>query len=1162
MFASDDVGTGGQFARTISILPGGKVNGVRSSHVFDSREVPLKHIYKLMMADDKPARLGKEKPMVTPIKAAVSDAVPVCVLVMGSSGSEKREMFQGSYPDDRITTPAQTETERDAGLAGLIAEDLFTALASDKNTFKESLVADSKCAVTVKFVEFYDELVTDLLRPTTSEDILQREPVVVINDLCQGGSLRSAWAPRVYSAYDVLELIRKGKSRRDKRANKKASAECAACYLELELHHLCLVQKDHVHPPLIKPSAVLTKEELSRGWECVAASRLSLVEVPSIHKLAEKELIVREGTTRNRSLLSLATCIKALSQPLSTRGVIPFGNSQLTSLIAEALEGNGFLISLACGSSTDSPKTLSALLSLQQQLREIRQFPISRRRTHVTGLLMRHRAHITALQEVISSCQQEAQSLRCALNEKIGGFFVSGDAHMSHCERHRVLELSLADSKMDAMSAREDGIKMYKVLELLRQKYKNLAEQKANQAKELIATQQAKLNVSKAFLDLQLQMCRARESSEIRGFAAESALASVTQEANYLANQCGMLRAGELRAQNEEDMLAAKLNQSRKVSEKCRVDAVRWREELDALEKLKTLEQARSTEMSAELLKIVAQQDTISDRVNEQGRLTQEVATANADTAAKNDELIQSILSMRHEISELKEKYLRSNAQLEHVQRDAGRVLLDHDYVAADFFANKEKEILNLKRLINEGLSKLRATMKDQERMATKTWSDKRAASRRIKGLKIALERYDVNVLQIKIERDSIADRINAIEASFCARLNRDLAATLVGCPSAERKNNINPSKSHSIIIATFVSQFVHTRAPLKLDSISLYYQDLVRSYRNTEDSLVSDIKSLKVSEQRATTQSYALYDYCQRLEGVVADLAPLTLEEIQSSACNNGVKAAAFMASNTDHDNYLRSLTDLRRKIIRQQDLAISAIRSVQIACKEEQDHSAELIQERYELKDRGSHEHKPRARSGRLKVQEPNHVLFARRHTFDDVNKANRRFRTVQEATVSTAVATRCCKSGHYHNRQDTISRAQLSLAHNQVKKVHCQISTTCPEAVLPGESISASKFSSQKKLLMVEDTCTTLLKTLESLSNDPEAAMLLLAHAEKRCIQLNYRVAALEEELMNYQVYMREESCVKTTDTHQQEGENDLSKRTYIKGYGRGRLSQGGT
>ena len=58
---------------------------------------------------------------------------------------------------------------------------------------------------------------------------------------------------------------------------------------------------------------------------------------------------------------------------------------------------------------------------------------------------------------------------------------------------------------------------------------------------------------------------------------------------------------------------------------------------------------------------------------------------------------------------------------------------------------------------------------------------------------------------------------------------------------------------------------------------------------------------------------------------------------------------------------------------------------------------------------------------------------------------------------------------------------------------------------------------------------------------------------AHAEKRCIQLNYRVAALEEELMNYQVYMREESCVKTTDTHQQEGENDLPKRTYIKGTG---------
>ena len=207
-------------------------------------------------------------PFSSPVAAAALDAVPVCMLVLGSSVSKKRDLFQGPYPGkEMLPVASQTETDAGEGIIGLLSNDLFEVLAANTNCPWGSNFAQWRCVVTVKFVEFHDELVTDLLRPSTNERIDDTTPcfrkaagkdcgiagtVVVTNDMHRGAYLQGATSQRVYSATDVARLVQEGRLRRDQYADVQASMDCAACYFELELHHLALSDRSECKPSPIR----------------------------------------------------------------------------------------------------------------------------------------------------------------------------------------------------------------------------------------------------------------------------------------------------------------------------------------------------------------------------------------------------------------------------------------------------------------------------------------------------------------------------------------------------------------------------------------------------------------------------------------------------------------------------------------------------------------------------------------------------------------------------------------------------------------------------------------------------------------------------------------------------------------------------------------------
>ena len=79
--------------------------------------------------------------------------------------------------------------------------------------------------------------------------------------------------------------------------------------------------------------------------------------------------------------------------------------------------------------------------------------------------------------------------------------------------RLKDLEKTLLEANIESTTAKEDGAKVYKMLELFKAKYSKLVEMKANQAKQLILSEEQKLEISKALLDLKMENS---EMTEVR----------------------------------------------------------------------------------------------------------------------------------------------------------------------------------------------------------------------------------------------------------------------------------------------------------------------------------------------------------------------------------------------------------------------------------------------------------------------------------------------------------------------------------------------------------------------------------------------------------------------------------------------------------------------
>ena len=1183
----------GVLTRSYTVLPSGLLCGVQSENMFNSDDMSLKQMYHRMK------HLPHTTPFSSPVAAAALDAVPVCMLVLGSSVSKKRDLFQGPYPGkEMLPVASQTETDAGEGIIGLLSNDLFEVLAANTNCPWGSNFAQWRCVVTVKFVEFHDELVTDLLRPSTNERIDDTTPcfrkaagkdcgiagtVVVTNDMHRGAYLQGATSQRVYSATDVARLVQEGRLRRDQYADVQASMDCAACYFELELHHLALSDRSECKPsPTTARSTVLNNEELAQGWKCIALSTISIIEVPSTHKLAipREQLILREGSKRNRSLYSLVSCIDNLCKPHSTRVHVSHGNSQLASLLAERLGGNCLLLSLACADANDSSETRSATLQLQSKLGSIRQFPVSLSQTHVLGLVLRHRACMLAMNRLANDHHSQVTKSELVVREKNDDFEQPLDAPLS--KRLHILERLLADSRLDTTSAREDSTRVYNVLELFKGKYTQLAEQKANQAKALIRAEQAKMDISRAFLESKLSKSNLRASSELDRYSSESVFLSLKDRAAELAIECEELRALKAHMQSRENFLTTELSKTHETSEKLRCEVARFSREEDVLRLEVNTEKARNIEISAELLRVAQQRDALKRSAQKHNEITRNIDRDSAvdatsvDAERRNRQLLKSANKMKAEFSGLQRDHASVTAELSQARVEAERALLDQDKDAAAILKAREAELAEARELVEESLQKLTLMKDAKEKNAWGLHGEVLAMKRRVSNLELALKRSKADAAQIKMEGNAMRKRCIAQEADYCARLDADLASALENVYWTSQDARPNTSMDSLPTLNGLVVKFVEFRDPLQKNSFSACYQRFVQSYREREGQLGSDVDNLRASQRLATARLKAALDHCDCLQDALTRHCPTKVKELKHEFGETLERAAGDLSEapvpqtvEAERESYYAALDEVRARATLQQGRAIAAIRSLQKACKEKQERNDDLARQidglcgetpRPGVKPRASEETsavttrleanrspvvqgetetEPQRDSKEGKEDMDQALIRAKAH-YDEALRRAEALKLVANRMQQAREPQHTSRTQIDPDRRRAKAGKQIATARRAVQRLHRDL-----ELAALGDDSPARMGSSEMRNLSWLDKSS---RTPETNSNPnanvrditPKSTMALLGEAEGRCVQLAYRVQTLEEELARYREYMertiRRYHVVQTETSHE--------------------------
>eukprot|EP00602_Paraphysomonas_sp_CaronLab_P001022 CAMPEP_0185033720 /NCGR_PEP_ID=MMETSP1103-20130426/22960_1 /TAXON_ID=36769 /ORGANISM="Paraphysomonas bandaiensis, Strain Caron Lab Isolate" /LENGTH=699 /DNA_ID=CAMNT_0027570099 /DNA_START=449 /DNA_END=2548 /DNA_ORIENTATION=+ len=218
------------------------------------------------------------------------------------------------------------------GLIPRISADLFHTvderLAGYRGTEKE----DTKCMITVSYLEIYNETIKDLLNPSDKVLKIHESPKtgIYVKDLCE---------LIVKDSSDIMRLIEQGNTVRRVAATNMNDQSSRS--------HSCFTVK--IEQKLIT--------ELSGGVtrEQVVKAKLNLVDLAGSERASKtgaSGATLKEGAKINLSLMTLGTVINTLAAG-GSKGHIPYRDSQLTRLLQESLGGNAATVMIAAISPAD-----------------------------------------------------------------------------------------------------------------------------------------------------------------------------------------------------------------------------------------------------------------------------------------------------------------------------------------------------------------------------------------------------------------------------------------------------------------------------------------------------------------------------------------------------------------------------------------------------------------------------------------------------------------------------------------------------------------------------------------------------------------------------------------------------------------------------------------
>jgi len=242
-----------------------------------------------------------------------------------------------------------------------------------------------KYTVKISMIEIYNELIKDLLEPSSENLDLREDPL-------KGPTVAGMAEIVAKSATEVMGLLHNGNKNRTQEAT-EANATSSRSHAILQV---VVEQRDRNPGP----------------QSSVKIGKLSMIDLAGSERASStnnrgQRLI--EGANINRSLLALGNCINALVMSKSN-GFIPYRDSKLTRLLKDSLGGNCRTIMIA--------NITPAASSFEETLNTLKYANRAKKiKTQATKNVLNVSYHVTQYLSLIAGLKREIQGLKSELVE-------------------------------------------------------------------------------------------------------------------------------------------------------------------------------------------------------------------------------------------------------------------------------------------------------------------------------------------------------------------------------------------------------------------------------------------------------------------------------------------------------------------------------------------------------------------------------------------------------------------------------------------------------------------------------------------------------------------------------------------------------------------------
>ncbi|UJR35549.1 hypothetical protein I4U23_028302 [Adineta vaga] len=196
--------------------------------------------------------------------------------------------------------------------------------------------------IRVSYCEIYNEQIHDLINPSHTQGLQVRGSVE------DGFYVENLFQTYIETMDELLTILEEGELNRamaSHNLNDTSSRSHAMLSIQIE--------QDIAGPEN-------STEQMTRQGKLIF---VDLAGSEKVKLSLSKGKQLTETNNINKSLLTLGTCISALSDPVKRGGHIPYRDSKLTRLLADSLGGHGITLMIACISPANSceSETLSTL---------------------------------------------------------------------------------------------------------------------------------------------------------------------------------------------------------------------------------------------------------------------------------------------------------------------------------------------------------------------------------------------------------------------------------------------------------------------------------------------------------------------------------------------------------------------------------------------------------------------------------------------------------------------------------------------------------------------------------------------------------------------------------------------------------------------------------